>query len=491
MEAATLSPPSSRGASWRLRRCADERLVERIRGGDERCFEVVYDRYHRQLLAFCRHMLGTREEAEDALQQVFISAHRQLLRDDRPIQLKPWLYAIARNRCLSTLRDRRATVGIDVVPEPSTDGLTVAGEVERRQDLKDILGDLATLPDDERAALVLAELGDLSHEEIAAALDVRKDRVKALIFQARQSLLGSREAREADCSVIQEQLATLRGGALRRSPLRRHVAICGACTAFEAEVGRQRAALALVLPVLPTLALKHGILASVLASGSGVAAGTGAGAAGLAGAGAGAGAGASAAGSGSVLSAVAGSGGLAVKVAAAVALSGAAVGGGVAVERSQRPARVPVERSQGTSAVVPSRPTPPGLLQVHTATPGSAAAVAKQRAARARGGVKGRPATPGAERAARRSSSAHQGRSKGGAARGGQGRGSHTPTAPRGATPSATGQTQVPALKRPSLRAISPRKGIQGVTTTTNPGHRPPAHRAKKKPILEGVAPGG
>src|SRR4051794_9842201 len=209
-----------------LRGSSDERLVVAVRTGDERAFEAVYDRYHRQLLAFCRHMLGTREEAEDALQHVFIAAHGALLADDRPVQLKPWLYAIARNRCLSALRARQDVGAIDEVAEPSTDGLAVAAEVERRQDLRDTLADLARLPHDQRAALVLAELGDLNHDEIAAVLDVRAAKVKALVFQAREALAGYRDARAADCGDVREQLATLRGGALRRAPLRRHVAVC-------------------------------------------------------------------------------------------------------------------------------------------------------------------------------------------------------------------------------------------------------------------------
>jgi len=335
--------------------------VARVRSGDERCFEEIYDRYHRQLLAFCRHMLGTREEAEDALQQVFISAHGQLLRDDRAIQLKPWLYAIARNRCLSTLRDRRATVDLDTVAEPSTDGLAIATEVERRQDLKDILGDVQALPDDERAALVLAELGDLSHDEIAVALGVRTERVKALVFQARKSLLGAREARGADCTEIQAQLATLRGGSLRRSSLRRHVAVCSACTAFEAEVSRQRAALGLILPVIPSVALKHGILTSILASGTGAAATGAVGAGGAAGGAAIAGHGAGAGMTGAMgVSGVAS--GVAVKVAVAVMISGGALGAGVAVQRADGPTRTapPAERrvQPVAPAVAPASITP-------------------------------------------------------------------------------------------------------------------------------------
>src|SRR3954467_11944748 len=81
----------------------DERLVEQIRRGNEAAFEVAYERHSGPILSFCRHMLGSREEAEDAVQHTFAAAHSSLLADQRDIRLKPWLYAIARNRCLSLL----------------------------------------------------------------------------------------------------------------------------------------------------------------------------------------------------------------------------------------------------------------------------------------------------------------------------------------------------------------------------------------------------
>jgi RNA polymerase sigma factor (sigma-70 family) len=86
--------------------------VARVRPGDERAFELVFDRYHRGLLAFCRHMVGTTEEAEDVLQHTFMAAYRALRTSDRPIRLKAWLYTIARNRCLSVLRARRERVAL-------------------------------------------------------------------------------------------------------------------------------------------------------------------------------------------------------------------------------------------------------------------------------------------------------------------------------------------------------------------------------------------
>jgi RNA polymerase sigma factor (sigma-70 family) len=267
-----------------LRVASDERLVQQVRAGSDAAFEVIYDRYHRGLLSFCRHMLGQREEAEDALQQTLLDAHRGMLASERDIQLRPWLYTIARNRCLSVLRARRERPRADL-EDVATEGL--AAEVQRREDLREILHDLAELPDEQRAALVLAELGALPHEEIARVLEVPKDKVKALVFQARSSLLSSRQARETPCQEIREMLATLHGGSLRRNALRRHLRVCAGCRDFQAEVKRQRRAIAAVLPVVPTIGLKESALAAVFGGSSASAAGVAAAGAGAATAGAG------------------------------------------------------------------------------------------------------------------------------------------------------------------------------------------------------------
>ena len=92
---------------------ADDVLVARVKRGDETAFEVLYERHLPGVLSFCSHMLGGREEGEDAVQQAFASAHRDLLRSERDVNFKPWLYTIARNRCLSVLRARRETEQLD------------------------------------------------------------------------------------------------------------------------------------------------------------------------------------------------------------------------------------------------------------------------------------------------------------------------------------------------------------------------------------------
>jgi RNA polymerase sigma factor (sigma-70 family) len=228
--------------------------VDHIRRGETAAFEVLYDRYSGGILGFCRHMLGNAADAEDAAQHTFIAAHADIQRHDRrDLHVKAWLYTIARNRCLSMLRARRE--------QPSDDTIDIAtdnfmGDIEHREDLRALLGDVTKLPDDQREALVLSEVGDLSHGEISQIIGCEVSKVKSLVFQARTALIGRRIARETPCEEIREQLATLHGGALRRSHLRHHLESCPGCSEYREEVRRQRAMLALALPVVPSAALK-------------------------------------------------------------------------------------------------------------------------------------------------------------------------------------------------------------------------------------------
>src|SRR3954452_20900994 len=309
----------------------DDRLVERVRRGNVVAFEVIFDRHYRGILSFCRHMLGSLEEAEDAVQQTFASAFTDLQSNRRDIRLKAWLYTIARNRCLSILRARR-----EQATDLSDEDLPTAGfsdQVQQRADLQELLRDMRELPDEQREALVLFEIGDLSQAEVAKVIGVDPVKVKALVFQARTALIENREARAIPCTEIREHLATASGGALRRGPLRRHVKACEGCREYRDQVKAQRRALAALLPVVPTAGLKSSVLAAIGfgggAGGGGLAAGGGA-ATGAAGAGAGT---ATGSGAGGLLASFGGAG--AAKLAVGATLGTAAlVGGGVAVERS-------------------------------------------------------------------------------------------------------------------------------------------------------------
>src|SRR3954454_11611600 len=130
---------------------SDERLVEHIRRGEVAAFEVLYDRHSAGILGFCRHMLRSVSDAEDAVQHTFIAAHADINRHGRDLYVKAWLYTIARNRCLSILRARREQPGSHEL-EIVTDRFD--HDVEQREDLRALLADVGKLPDEQREALV-------------------------------------------------------------------------------------------------------------------------------------------------------------------------------------------------------------------------------------------------------------------------------------------------------------------------------------------------
>jgi RNA polymerase sigma factor (sigma-70 family) len=255
----------------------DERLIARVRAGDMRAFETIYDRYERPIRTFCRHLLGQPEDADDAVQHAFLAAYRTITGSDQRLDLKPWLFTVARNRCRSLLRSRRRDPGLTGEAfEPSTEGLVAA--VERRESLRHMLADIAALPEDQRAALILTQLETLKHDEVARVLEVPTDKVKALVFQARTSLMHAREARDTACGEIREQLATASGAALRRGNLKRHLRMCTGCRDFEVALRRQHSVILLLLPVAARPALRGKVLGEIAGGGSGAAAaGSGAG----------------------------------------------------------------------------------------------------------------------------------------------------------------------------------------------------------------------
>jgi len=264
----------------------DARLVEAARDGDARPFELLYERHHGPILSFCRHLTGRLEDAEDAVQHTFLSAYREITGSADELDLKPWLYTVARNRCLSLLRSRRVREGSAAgalwtgrhgPPEERAveawgmEGL--AEEVERREELRALVADLGQLPEPQRAAIVLSELEALSHAQIAQVLDVDTAKVRSLVFQARDSLISTRDARNTPCGEIRFQLSTLTGSSLRRRTLRRHVRGCVGCREFDVALRGQHRDFALILPVTAGAGLRGAALGGGTAGGGAVAAG--------------------------------------------------------------------------------------------------------------------------------------------------------------------------------------------------------------------------
>jgi RNA polymerase sigma factor (sigma-70 family) len=370
MEASAVSPlagaPALAGRSPLLRLQSDEKLVALIRRGHHGAFEALVNRYNSRLLAFCRHMLGSTEDAEDVLQEVFTAAFNAICADDRPINARPWLYRIARNRCLNHLR-RPQHAGQDSMDVFERDGgATTADTVHTREEFRQIVADVQELPETQRTALLLREIDALSYEQIAEAMDTTVPSVKSLLVRARVSLAEAAEARLLTCEEVRLELGQVAEGLTRTTaPVRRHLRTCERCTVFRRELRNTNRALAAVYPVGFVVVFKKFLLAKLgaAAAGSGAAASGGAAAAGGGAAAGGAAAGgAAAAGAGAVASGVttggfisAGIGTVATKAAAGLAAAAIVTAGAVEVKHAARHPALPV--AHAAVAVAP-RPAP-------------------------------------------------------------------------------------------------------------------------------------
>src|SRR5215204_7276651 len=83
---------------------SDQNLVARVRRGDDRAFELLYERYHRRIHAYVFGMVKDHQRAEDVTQEVFVAALRRMRATERPIAFKPWAYEIAKNACIDQFR---------------------------------------------------------------------------------------------------------------------------------------------------------------------------------------------------------------------------------------------------------------------------------------------------------------------------------------------------------------------------------------------------
>jgi RNA polymerase sigma factor (sigma-70 family) len=366
------SMPGLSGPSALLRLQSDERLIAMTRRGQHAAFEVLFSRYQSRLLAFCRHMLSSREDAEDVLQEVFTAAFNAVLADEREINVRPWLYRIARNRSLNHLR-RASAIGVDSMDVHYADnGLSTGERVLKRESFRQLLGDVKELPETQRTALLLREIDALSYEQIADAMETTVPSVKSLLVRARISLAEAAEARQLSCEEVRLQLGEVAEGLTKLGPpARRHVRGCERCRSFKKQLKENNHALAAIFPVGPLLLAKKLLLTKLGSTASAGHVGATAGAtAGAAGAG-----GASAA--GGILTAGAG----AVATKAVAGLAAAAIVTAVAAEHVGHPPHRH-HATSATTAYVSRHASEPIVMHASVQPVSSTRRVAANRSAR-------------------------------------------------------------------------------------------------------------
>ncbi len=359
MEASTLSHSDLvglRAPSAFLRLQSDEKLVTLTRRGNQAAYEALVGRYHARILGFTKHMLASKEDAEDVTQEAFSAAYSAMMADQREINVKPWLYRIARNRSLNHLR-RQSAVGVDDFDHHvAHHGRTTEDEAHQREDLRQLMSDVRELPESQRTALLLREIDALSYEQIAEAMETTVPSVKSLLVRARGGLAEAAEARLISCEEARQEMTEAAEGLTKVSaPVRRHTRDCERCTGYRAALKQNNKALALLLPIGPILLIKKLIIAHI---------GTSVGAGGAA---------ASTASSGMLSGAI---GSVAVKTAATVAAAALVTAG--AVEVKQATTASPLRQS--ASAVVSPAVVASAAVAPRTESLAGAKAAARKKA---------------------------------------------------------------------------------------------------------------
>jgi RNA polymerase sigma factor (sigma-70 family) len=248
-----------------LRLASDARLVRIAVRGEQRAFGAIFQRYHQDLYRYCRAILGSEEEAADAIQNTMLKVMRALPGETREIALRPWLFRIAHNEAVALLRQRPQSAELSE-EEPAGSASLPEARAETRQRLRQLLGDLRSLPERQRGALVMRELNGMDYAAIGAVFGTSADGARQTIYEARLALRETSEGREMECEQARKAISAGDGRVLRGRRLRAHLRICEDCRGFRTGIRERRADLAALAPPMPALAAA-GLLQNILGSG--------------------------------------------------------------------------------------------------------------------------------------------------------------------------------------------------------------------------------
>jgi RNA polymerase sigma-70 factor, ECF subfamily len=166
-----------------LRSLADEDVMQLVRRGDARAFEIVYERHSAAAFSLAYRMMGTRSGAEDVTQDAFLSLWRSGARYDRARgSVRTWVLGIVHHRAIDALR--RATVhdkrraGDEGIQERFEAAERTEVEAARREEAGTVRNALRTLPADQCQVIELAYFGGFTHTEIAEMLEAPVGTIK-------------------------------------------------------------------------------------------------------------------------------------------------------------------------------------------------------------------------------------------------------------------------------------------------------------------------
>jgi RNA polymerase sigma factor (sigma-70 family) len=254
----------------------DEQLVAAARDGSDAAFEALFRRYRDRITAYVRGIVADHGRAEDIVQDVFISAHRNLLASDREIAFKPWVYEVAKNACIDQIRRAKRSNEVSIDSDDFSareEGRLSAGAastdatVRRRQELDSLKMAFNELPEQQHEVLVMRELEGLSYDKISRRMGLSRSAVESMLFRARRRLKDEFDDIETGerCLRVQGAMAKMSNGGVGMREERRlfgHLHDCATCRreavamgldalAVRGATGRARSALSRAASFLP------------------------------------------------------------------------------------------------------------------------------------------------------------------------------------------------------------------------------------------------
>ncbi len=156
-------------------------------------FEDLYREHYPRVLGFCRRMLGSAGDAEDAAQEAFVRGYRTLRRYRPEQPFGPWIGAIASNHCIDLLRRRQRLTAVfdagedaaEELPDPTENG---AAPLIAASDADAVAAAVDGLPEKYRLPILLAYYADASYDDIAATLGTTRNHVGVLLLRGRERL---------------------------------------------------------------------------------------------------------------------------------------------------------------------------------------------------------------------------------------------------------------------------------------------------------------
>lgn len=173
----------------------EKQLIEHLKNGDEFIYKYVYDQYSQMVFSVCFRMTGNKEEAEDAVQDVFIKLFNSINTFREESKLSTWIYRIALNICINRSRRKKLVSILSLnyfeekgENEMATEKQTPEDELDKSEIQNIVQAAIDRLPAKQKTAIILSRYEELSYNEISKVMGLSISSVESLLFRAKENL---------------------------------------------------------------------------------------------------------------------------------------------------------------------------------------------------------------------------------------------------------------------------------------------------------------